>query len=531
MNMKSRPFPLCAKWLALPALMACMTVSASAQLFWDPGVTGGPAGGSTTSVDNEWTTADVNNVWWNGVSNVDWTDSQNATFGGTAGTVRLGSNISAGTLDFDTAGYVIELNNVATSPRNLTLTGLTGEAATIRSSQPGANGSSSLTLSMAADTVWGGNIGSGGDRMNVTINGGNDLTVNQVIRSGGFSQTSLTINGAGTSLILSGTGSSYSGNFVNVNAGATFNLGANGNFSVRQLGLSATGTITATGTARIIDDNPNGSTNLEGFVTGTLGVQQSDTANAMTISNNGNTYSGGTYITAGEIIATADNALGTGVVQLTNTTGSTVLRMRSAAPVIGSLSSSGAGTKFLVLGNTAVNTNMTVNQTTAGTFGGVISQFAGQTGSLTKTGAEALTLSGANTYTGNTTISEGTLVLATTSESRFLIANSNVSNQINGTSGSILTANGLFRLDITGLTSTTGTWNLVDQTITDTYGANFNLAFVGGPTFSTSDFITYSSGDWSFVTTTGNLSLVPEPTSLALLAAGLGVMALRRRRH
>jgi fibronectin-binding autotransporter adhesin len=406
-------------------LTACITMAmtvghaTAAELFWDVGITGAAGGGSTISEATEWKTSGADNIWWNGTTNVAWANSNDATFGGTAGTVHLGSAISAGTLKFNTAGYTIDLRDFTSgaSGNNLTITGLSGSPATIRRSSVGdpSNGPT-LTLSMANDTVWGGNIGSGGDRMGVTVSGGKSLTVNQVIRGGGFSQTTLNITGAGTKLILSGAGSTYWGNFVSVNNGATFDLGNNGNFVVRQLSLDATSTVTATGTARIVDDNSNNGSNLAGLVTGTLGIQQSHTgATGMTISNNGNTYSGGTYLTAGTINADANNALGTGVVEISNTTGTATLNFRSAAPIIGSLSSSGGGTKSVVLGNTGVDTTLTVGAlNTSTTYGGTISQFTGRVGALTKAGNGTLTLGGASTYTGATTVTGGTLALNAT---------------------------------------------------------------------------------------------------------------------
>mgnify|MGYP000004327431 CR=1 FL=1 len=293
--------------------------TASAQLFWDPSAAGnGITGGSTTAATNEWRTIS-NAVWWNGAADVVWTDGSNATFGGTAGTVHLGSNITAGTLTFGTSGYVIDLrdhnNGVSTDAPAyaLSLTGLSGSAGTFRNSATGgAPGVATLNLAMAANTVWGGSIGSGGDRMTVNVSGGNSLTVASITRVGGFGQTTLGITGTGTRLVLSGTGSDYGGNFVDVGAGATFDLGNNGNFTARSFSLNATGTITSTGTARIVDNNLNNASSLDGFLTGTLAVEQSDPSNTMTISNSGNTYSGGTFVNNGTLAVSSDAALGTG---------------------------------------------------------------------------------------------------------------------------------------------------------------------------------------------------------------------------
>ncbi|MEX2113180.1 MAG: autotransporter-associated beta strand repeat-containing protein, partial [Pirellulales bacterium] len=64
------------------------------------------------------------------------------------------------------------------------------------------------------------------------------------------------------------------------------------------------------------------------------------------------------------------------------------------------------GTTASLQGNIINNANLTFAQATDGTFAGIISG----TGNLLKTGAGTLTLSGNNTYTGSTTVLEGSLV-------------------------------------------------------------------------------------------------------------------------
>ncbi|EBK2325110.1 AIDA autotransporter, partial [Salmonella enterica subsp. enterica serovar Kentucky] len=86
---------------------------------------------------------------------------------------------------------------------------------------------------------------------------------------------------------------------------------------------------------------------------------------ALTLSGS-NTYTGGTLISSGTLVATSVDALGTG--------------------------------------------NVTNNATLALNTGGDFINNIGGTGRVEKSGDDALTLSGSNTYTGGTLISGGTLV-------------------------------------------------------------------------------------------------------------------------
>ena len=117
--------------------------------------------------------------------------------------------------------------------------------------------------------------------------------------------------------------------------------------------------------------------------------------------------------------------------------GTATLNLTGTGPTISGLSSSGAGTSMIVLGNTANSsaTTLTVNENTPTTFGGNIGDLsqtnAAAVGSLVLNGPGMLTLSGSNTYTGSTTISSGTLQLGS---STALYAGASVGNAIvNGT--------------------------------------------------------------------------------------------------
>ena len=108
------------------------------------------------------------------------------------------------------------------------------------------------------------------------------------------------------------------------------------------------------------------------------------------------------------------------------------------------------------------------------TLSGVISG----TGALTLTGGGTVTLSGLNTYTANTTVNSGaTLVLASTGGLKFAVTDDS-NNKVTGAGSATL--NGIFTVDTTAVTKTSGSWTLVDTT-TKSFSGTFNLAGFTGP--------------------------------------------------
>ncbi|ECH9694897.1 autotransporter outer membrane beta-barrel domain-containing protein, partial [Salmonella enterica subsp. enterica] len=148
------------------------------------------------------------------------------------------------------------------------------------------------------------------------------------------------------------------------------------------------------------------------------------------ILNAENTYTGGTTISGGTLVATNVDALGSGDVTddatlELNTGGTFDNAISGSGQVVKSgddaLTLSGANTytggttindgtlvacNVEALGTGDVTDNATLELNTGGTFDNVISG----SGQMVKSGDDTLTLSGSNTYTGGTTISGGTLV-------------------------------------------------------------------------------------------------------------------------
>jgi autotransporter-associated beta strand protein len=157
--------------------------------------------------------------------------------------------------------------------------------------------------------------------------------------------------------------------------------------------------------AGVIADGPNSGT-----------VSLSKTGSKTLTLSGANAFTGSTSITAGTLTVASTSSIGTGalVVSNPNTSAATdvALNLNNAAQSVGGLSGSiatpsgGGNTVTINLGTSHV---LTINQNSDATFAGVI---AGATGSVKKSGSAKLTLGGANSFGGDTTIIAGTLALA-----------------------------------------------------------------------------------------------------------------------
>jgi fibronectin-binding autotransporter adhesin len=141
--------------------------------------------------------------------------------------------------------------------------------------------------------------------------------------------------------------------------------------------------------------------------------------------NNANTYDGGTTLQAGTIQLGNVNGLGSQVGTLTVNGG--LLNIRDQTNVTvgnltgtgGAIANHGTGARTFIIGNGGGN---------GGNFQGVIADRTSGTTTgtlaLTKTGSGTITLSGINTYTGNTAINQGKLFInGTNGTSNITVAN------------------------------------------------------------------------------------------------------------
>jgi fibronectin-binding autotransporter adhesin len=301
---------------------------------------------------------------------------------------------------------------------------------------------------------------------------------------------------------ITGTG----GEFALFGGGGTLTLTGTSNTYSGPTDIFGSGLVQL-GSAMLTLGGDNTSTTFTGGVTGTGGLDKMGTG-TFTLTNSGGafqaTYSGPTLIDGGVFQAGAANSfapnspvgIAPGATLALNGFNQTIAGLQGAGSV-----TLGAGT-------------LTDNQASPATYSGVISG----SGGLTKGGAGTLTLSGANTYSGTTTVNAGVLQAGA--------ANSFSPKSAVLTNGGTLDLNG-FNQTIAGLSSGTDSQeNITPATAgavtlgTGTLTVNESRIFIYGGVISGSGGLT--------ITGSGNLGLLaPQtytgPTTVNGGTLGLGI--------
>ena len=421
----------------------------------------------------------------------------------------------------------------------LTLTGTNTQANSLAATLAN-NGASTLSVNKTSTGTW-------------VLNGTSTYTGTTTISNGTL----------GVSFLANGGTASPIGQSSNVPASLLIGGGAtNGTLQYTGTTNSSTDRLftingTAIGVTAFIDASGTGSvnfTNMGNLAYGTAGQSRgltltgtSTAANsfAPTIENNGagvttltktgagswtvsgaNTFTGGTTLTTGTLVAGANSvvsggaivssplglgtlAIGTGATFSDN---GTAITLANSVTTTGSLTFGGAGSltfdgttltvpSTFVLGsytNMAVNNTTTIKNVVSGGFG------------LIQSGTGTLVLTGANTYTGSTTVAQGTLSVATLNSISGGSASSNLGVPT-ATSGSI--ALGTSAGGLTGTLRDTGTGETTDR----------GIALVGNGTIDQS-----GTGNLNFTgAVTGAVSNSSATKSLTLTGstAGTGQMS------
>ncbi|ECQ4959243.1 fibronectin-binding autotransporter adhesin ShdA [Salmonella enterica] len=305
-------------------------------------------------------------------------------------------------------------------------------------------GTGELTLSGDNDYSGGTTISGG----TLTADHADSLGTGAVANSGvlqvGEGELENTLSGSG-SLVKTGTGElTLSGN--NTYSGGTTITG--GTLTADHADSLGTGTIANNGVLQV------GEGELENTLSGSGSLVKTGTGE-LTLSGD-NTYSGGTTIIGGTLTADHADSLGTGAVansgvlqvgegELENTlsgSGSLVKTGTGELTLSGDNSYSGGTT---IIGGTLTADHADSLGTGAIANSGVLQVGEGElentlsgSGSLVKTGTGELTLGGDNSYSGDTTIADGTLIAAN--------VNALGSGNIDNSGTLMLDANGAFEL-------------------------------------------------------------------------------------
>jgi autotransporter-associated beta strand protein len=138
-----------------------------------------------------------------------------------------------------------------------------------------------------------------------------------------------------------------------------------------------------------------------------------DATSVWNINTTGNTW-GDTNVFRGTLVLGANDALPpTTLLNLGGTDGSGTLKLNGRSQTVAGLTTNITTTTNKVVNGSATAGALTVNNSAANAFAGVLGGPGTDENlfSLTKSGSGTLTLSGTNTYSGDTTVSEGTLTL------------------------------------------------------------------------------------------------------------------------
>ncbi|CAI1110713.1 autotransporter outer membrane beta-barrel domain-containing protein [Serratia quinivorans] len=440
---KSARSKVCRGAVILTSFVIYGTVQAS-TVSWSP--TGQNSGGSGT-----WDLA--SSEWFNGTVTLPWNNlaGDSAQFGGTAGTVTLGSSVAVQDLLFTTNGYTLNGGTISSASGTMVINSGSGNTATINSVLAGSG---------RRDIKGGGTIVLGGVNSytgNTTVSGNSTLQVSTDANLGASTGT-LSLGDTSTRGTLAITGNLFNStrSVTLGQGGATINV-ASGGQAIMGGVLGGSGAFTFAGAGKLILSGANTYSGTTTINAGTLQIGNGGTSGALgsgAVTNNGilafnlsNNYTSAAAISgSGQF---QQNGSGTTMLTGTNTyIGGTFINA-------GTLQIGNGGATGSITGDVTNNGVLSFSHNNTYTYSGIISG----SGAVQQNGGTTV-LSGVNTYTGDTLMRAGFLQV-------------NADNNLGASSGQLhFTGNSNFRAN----TAFTTARNVVIDTGVNGYVGSNNAA-------------------------------------------------------
>lgn len=449
-----------------------------------------------------WTSTDWNIGSANTTGGTGWTSGNNAVFTApstltfatsTVGNVSV-TNAAAVTV---AAGGTLTLGGVRTFDIGIGST-LTWTSQT--QSTAAGNEGAGLIKNGGGTLNWGAGPGT-----NVRYDGGFTLNAGTMIVSGANALSSgpLTFNGG--TLQSSGTQAFTSSS---ITIGGDFAVAGTGNANFDLATTIALGSATRT----ITNNTTSGSRQFRGLISGAtnVGLTFAGTGAAQIyVGNTGNTFSGPIAITGGEVVFNDNGSFGATTSITLDGGRLTMASMATNGNTSALTAATIATSRNLFVGATA-GTSISIASSGVTTYDGVIADKSGSAGIVVKQGSGTFVLGGVSTYTGDTSINNGTIQLHSGND-RLPTGTTVNLGQAGSPNLGELDLNGQNQ-QVAGLTSTTGTnaSTTLKNTVTSSTAATLTLGGSG----------TYAYGDGS-LTNSGVLT-----GALAVSKTGSGTQTL-----
>jgi len=330
----------------------------------------------------------------------------------------VGSNVTDITENSTTSGLTINTDALAVNAGGTILSSVNSSGSSLFTVSGGVGGTGNLTLNNDSSITNGitlsgssvnnagliTNSGSGTGNALISAGIGSNVTgITENSTSSAFNVTgALTVNTNGTTVTdANSSGSSLL--TLSGGVGGTGNLILDNNSSTANGVTVSTNPVNNVGTLTNSGDGTGNTLVSAAIGANVTSVTQNSSSSTLTLSNTSNAYTGATTITAGTLKLGASGVIPDG--SAVSIAGSGIFNLASYSETIGSLTGSGTVTNSVGATNSTLTTGGNGSSTT---FAGLLQNGTG-TIALTKAGSGTLTISGANTYSGGTTINAGDL--------------------------------------------------------------------------------------------------------------------------